>query len=258
MNIIKSFINLIKDLFDKFVVWFYRKKLLRFLRSLGWVTTVIGLPRSGKTTFASYIVHLCVKAKYPVYSSVPIIGALPFNPDDMGIYQYEDSIILYDEASLTSNNRNWAQNFNKASLSFLKLIGHYRVHAFVFSQDLDVDVNWIRLSANILLVKRGCVGVSRIIKVNRELDVNDDTHKLEAFYSRKKGLISFIKTKRIFRPLYYKLFDSWDAPKLKPYPNSRVPWGVESDFQFDLSSQEELTQSISTSISDDILQSYQL
>lgn len=251
----------IKSTLLKIYHWYYRKKLFKFLCKLGWVTTVIGLPRSGKTTFAAYIVKLCLKADYPVYSSVPIIGALPFEPEDMGIIDYRDSIILYDEASLTSNNRNWAKNFNTTNLTFLKLIGHYRVRCFVFSQDMDIDVNWIRLSANILLVKTALFSHSRIYQISRTLDVNDETHKIEDFYERKKGLISFIKTKRIFRPFYYKLFDSWEAPTLRPYPKNRVAYGSTSRYDSSLQSvelnQEELIQSALNGIDDEMLQSYQ-
>ena len=201
-----------------------KKKLNKWLSKNGECSTYIGMPGSGKTTFCAYIVSLCLKANVKVYSNVPILGAFPFTKDEFGKYDMSEAVIIIDEGSLFYDNRNFDKNFNDNSLSYLKLLRHRHNNILIFSQSIDVDVKFVRMSTSIFYLSRGIFNFTNVCHVRRVVDVNKDTHKFEDFYYKPSGLVKFITSKHIFRPLYYKYFDSYDAPKLPNFPSSRKPY----------------------------------
>ena len=219
---IESYIE--KSYFYKYYKKLYvkrcKKKLSKYLKADNCVTLYIGLPRSGKTTFIAYLTNLCNVCNYPVYCNIPVEGALPFSKDDIGKYDMSNALILLDEAGIMYDNRGFKDAFTEESLTFLKLIGHYRSRIMLFSQSMDIDVKWVRMSKDIYFIRRSLIPeFTSIIRVNRILDVNPDTHKIEDFYEKKSGILKRIFHFRFYRKPYYKMFDSYDAPKLKPFPN---------------------------------------
>lgn len=218
---------LIKDHIKNIFLHFYskrcKKRLLKMLKEIDTCSCIFGMPRSGKTSFCAYIAHL---AKYSntnikVYSNVPIKGTIMFNKSDFGVYEMRsedpknDTIIIIDEASLDFNNRDYSTNFNRQSHEALKLLGHRHQHLLVLSQVLDMDVKFIRQSHNVYQLKKGLFGFSKLLRVPRKLDVIDGEWK--DIYVKPSGLMAHWYTWRFFRPLYYKMFDSYDAPKLKDF-----------------------------------------
>lgn len=232
MKKLKLKIRLIKDEivrlskigYKRFKEYRAKKKLRKLLVRNGECSTYVGMPGSGKTTFCAYVVSLCIKANKRVFCNVPIIGSLPFSKSDFGKYDMSDSVIIIDEGSLFYDNRNYEKNFNEASLSYLKLLRHRRCNVFILSQSIDVDVKFVRMSTSIFYLSRGIFNFTNICRINRVVDVNPDTHKFEDSYYKPSGLIKFFTSLHLFRPLYYKYFDSYDAPKLTPYPSTRKPY----------------------------------
>ena len=114
------------------------------------VTVFVGLPGSGKSTFAAAItkqvISLQKKGKnIKVFSNVPILGAYEYNfRQDFGHFEeFKDSIIILDEAGLDACNRNWKDNLDDESLEFLKKIRHANSKLICFSQtwdDFDVKI----------------------------------------------------------------------------------------------------------------------
>lgn len=201
-----------------------KKKLRKLLAKNGECSTYVGMPGAGKTTFCAYVVSLCLKSGKRVFCNVPIIGSLPFSKTDFGKYDMSDSVIIIDEGSLFYDNRNYDKNFNDASLSYLKLLRHRKCNVLILSQSIDVDVKFVRMSTSIFYLSRGIFNFTNICRIQRLVDVNPDTHKFEDYYYKPKGLIKFFTSLHLFRPLYYKYFDSYDAPKLTPYPSTRKPY----------------------------------
>ena len=199
------------------------KKLQRYIQEDNCVSLYIGLPRSGKTTFIAYLTHLCNVTGYKCFCNVPVNGAYPYTKEDLGVYNMADSLILLDEAGIIYDNRMALSRDEKAftddSLRFLKLIGHYHSHIILFSQSMDIDVKWVRMSSRIRFVKRSLIpGFTSIYNVSRKLDVNPDTHKIEDFYEKEDGFLKLIFHFRFRRKPYYKMFDSYSAPKLREFP----------------------------------------
>lgn len=225
--------KLVKDYIDnsyllkylrKLKVKHKRKQLQKFLNKNQECSLYLGMPGSGKTTYIAYLVKLVNDCHYgdefKVFCNVPIEGAYPFSKEDIGIYNMSRCLILLDEAGMVYDNRQFEKQFNEKSLSYLKLIRHYRSQIALFSQSMDIDVKWVRMSKQIFFIKQSIIrGFTSIIKVNRTLDVNPDTHKLEDFYDKPKSFLYLIFHFRFRRKPYYKFFDSWDAPPLKEFPN---------------------------------------
>lgn len=118
-------------------------------------------PGTGKTTYAAKIVRDNIVMKLnednkPVYSNVPIIGAIQLhNVKDLGKYLYQDCVIVLDEAGTELSNRNWHNNLDLATIDFIKKHRHYNVDIYVFSQSHgDVDNKFRELTTKILMLQR--------------------------------------------------------------------------------------------------------
>lgn len=197
-----------------------KRKLKKYIREDRCVSLYIGLPRSGKTTFLAYLTHLCNVTGYKVFSNIPVQGALPFSKQDLGVHDMSHALILLDEAGLVYDSRKFSdkEQFSDESLQFLKLIGHYRSNICLFSQSMDIDRKWVMMSKDIFFIKRAWFGKTNIYRVHRKLDVNPETHKIEDFYDKPTGLLAMLTKKSFKRKPYYHMFDSYEAPKLKPFP----------------------------------------
>lgn len=196
------------------------------LRSLGPVTIFFGLPRSGKTTFCAYLVHK-MRRKGLVYSNTPIIGSIPYDArSELGTAAFQSgSLIILDEAGLEFNNRNFGK-FSDATIRFMKLIGHYKCRMVIFSQSYDdMDITFRRLASSYYLVTRSVFpGFTLIKKVYRKIGVDDNDHTIKDLYFEDKPFLAFFRAGRIFRPFYYKLFDSYRAPELPLDISDREPY----------------------------------
>lgn len=203
-------------MFDNLKRQKYEKKLNNFLRQNEECSLYIGQQGSGKSTYIAYIVSLCNKCGKRVFCNVPVLGAIPFTKEDLGVYDMSESVILLDEAGVIYDNRNFSTAFTSESLTFLKLLRHYKCNIALFSQSLDIDVKWVRMSKTIFFVRRSLLlGFTKIIPIKRTLDVNEETHKIEDFYDKPTGFNKFLCF-RFRRKPYYKMFDSYAAPKLPP------------------------------------------
>lgn len=197
-----------------------QKKLDKFLYNNREVSLYIGMPRSGKTTYIAYLTKLCNDCGKRVFCNVPIIGAIPFEKEDLGKFDMSNSVILLDEAGIMYDNRNFKDGFTKESLKFLKLLGHYKSNVALFSQSMDIDLKWVRMSTNIFMIKKSIIpGFTSMSMIKRYLDVDENTHQIVDFFEKPTGLLKKIFKFRFWRKPYYKLFNSWDAPNLPPMKN---------------------------------------
>ena len=126
-----------------------------------------GVPGSGKTTFAAYLAKRCMKKSrfitwaqkhpgkltgkllassflkrsIPVYSNVPITGALQLDPQrDIGKYMMVGGKVIIDEAGIEYNNRNF-KAFPPDAIYWYKYHRHYQCSVDVFSQSYeDMDM----------------------------------------------------------------------------------------------------------------------
>lgn len=200
-------------------------KLNKFLVNNDVCSLYMGLPGAGKSTYIAYIVHLCTLCDYPVYCNVPVDGAFPIYKDDIGKYDTSHGLILIDEAGLVYDNRKFDNQFTDYGLDFLKRLRHHHCAIALFSQSMDIDVKWIRMSKSVFLIYRSLIkGFTSVVRVRRTFDIPKDKHQFEDIYEKPTGLRHMIFHFRFWRKPYYKMFDSWEAPKLTPFPPNRKPY----------------------------------
>lgn len=192
------------------------------INTLSTVTMMVGLPGSGKTTFAASIVKQVIRknkrSKVPirVFSNVPIKGAFSYSwASDFGNFDMSNSIIILDEAGLDVDNRSWEKNFNRDKVEFLKLLRHYHSKMVVFSQTWnDCDIKIRSMTGLLYIVKKSIIPFCTVaVPVVRRIDVDEDTHDFKELYYKDFPLLRIFSTRRIIRPFYYKMFDSWDCPE---------------------------------------------
>jgi len=71
---------------------------------------VFGLPRSGKSYWASYQIYFnYIKKGIPVYSNIPLRGAFKLSDDDIikGFPLKNGAVVFLDEIQNYANSRNW-------------------------------------------------------------------------------------------------------------------------------------------------------
>lgn len=174
------------------------------------ITIYFGVPGSGKSTIACRIARKKLKKKIDVYSNFAIKGTYKLEKEDIGKYQIENSLLIFDEAGVDFDNRNWKVNFNKDQVYFLKNHRHYKDDIIFFSQNLDMDVKIRNLSDDLRIVKKSIIPffvVERSIK--KTIGINPDTKQLEDVYCYK-----FLSRKWYFMPKSWKYFNSYTRKEL--------------------------------------------
>lgn len=132
---------------------------------------LFGKKGSGKTTFITKMAIKYMRKGRTVYSTVPVPGAYWFDPQKLGKLMFEpDSVIFFDEAGILFDNRDF-KNFSKDKVEFLKLMRHYRVTIYMFSQAFDIDKKIRDLTDYCYLVTNwfNCVSVAR--KITRRITI---------------------------------------------------------------------------------------
>lgn len=210
----------------------------------GVINYIFGAPGAGKTTvlaqiYKHYSKKKCFKNK--IYSNFPLKGAIEIKDEDIGYYNFYNSIILLDEAGIVYNNRD---AFSKRGLmndperlDYWKKIRHYLEHdvetrdgkkilgpkgkCFIASQTWDdVDKKLRDLCTNYYLIKKSLIRAFTTIKpIYKHVDIDETTHQPADFF--KMDL--FFNWRHCWRKRYYKYFESCSVKELPDYP---VPGGV--------------------------------
>lgn len=171
-----------------------------------------GAPGSGKTTWAAFLCDRAQKSGYKVFSNVPIKGAYKVDKNDLGIWAINDALLIWDEAGIEFNSRDYKSNFSKSSgsleiLKWFKYHRHENVELAVFSQGFDDMDKKIRdLNTDMFIVRKGLIPNTVIRKrIKKRPDIDELTHTpIDKYY--------FVKfaTNRIWAPAVWKKFNSFE------------------------------------------------
>lgn len=194
----------------------------------GVINYIFGSPGSGKSTVLAMISRKYIKRGFKVYANFPLQDTILIKDEDIGYYNFYNSIIILDEAGISYNNR---EAFSKKGLmqdqnriSYWKLARHYLEHdngpkgkIFIASQSWDdVDKKLRDLSTNYYLIKKGIIRSFTVIRpIYKKVDIDDQTHQPGDFFV----MDIFWNWKLCFRRLYYKYFDSTECPELPDFVN---------------------------------------
>lgn len=200
------------------------------------VSRYFGLPGCGKTTTLTMLAYkglTCGKYKH-VYGNVqlglPGYTYIPF--DVLGKYQLDHCLVLIDEAMVECGDRDH-KSFGKEKLELFVMHRHYKMDIVLFSQEADgVDKKVRSVSADMYYVKKGWLlgrWTSNIYKIPYgivwpgQTDNGENLGKIVMGYT-KPSIICRLLARRLWRPRWYRYFDSWEARGLAPLPSEFKPY----------------------------------
>lgn len=176
-----------------------------------------GLIGSGKTTIAASIAKKALRRGIRVFSNMPIKNCYILDLQDIGHWDMDNSILLIDEAGIDFDNRDFSKNFrDKCRLKWFKLVRHHHCSIFLFSQSWsDMDCKIRNLACKYWYVHRSLFPFFvSACPVKKSFGINDNEKKPDDIYSIPHPLLRPFVESRIFGPLYWKLFDSWECDML--------------------------------------------
>lgn len=190
------------------------------------ITCFFGLPGCGKSTLLAKLASKELKrikkgkSKYVrVLSNYFIRGCSVLDFDMLGKYDMSNSLILIDEISLDADSRDF-KSFSKPLKQFFILHRHYGCDIIYATQQYDgVDRKIRELTQNLYYMKKAGP-LTYATAIYRKITITEDSEiKMGYVLPKLIKIISDIRHTMIFcfRPKYYKLFDSFDAPVLPKY-----------------------------------------
>lgn len=205
------------------------------------VKVFFGLPGCGKTTlFTKFALNAVRSRKYAnVYGNVPlkIFGYTYVDNDCIGKYCLEHGLVLIDEATLYADSRDF-KNFKKEQLTYFLEHRHFNVDIILFTQQ------WDGLDRKIRVITDRCYYVYKPFILGKWFtkyyripygiiipDPKKDQQKLGEIVQGycKPNFFIRLFAPVLFRPKYYKYFDSWIRPEgFNPLPSKYHAY-VEAD-----------------------------
>lgn len=190
-----------------------------------------GVPGCGKTTLLTKFVAKELKkikkgkSKYKeVYTNFYCKGAKFIDFKDLDKYKIYDSLIVLDEITLDADNRKFKQ-FTDGTRDFFILHRHLGNDIVYATQSYDlVDLKIRALTQELWYMSKSVIPFfnkfTSAKRIYREISINEHSSELTVGY-RFCNLIEslFVSNyKLVFRPLYYKYFDSFDECQLQERP----------------------------------------
>lgn len=199
------------------------------------ISLYFGLPGCGKTTWLTKLALDAVrKGKYKnVYTNVHlnIPGVTIIDNDCIGQYELEYCLLLIDEATLFADSRDF-KNFSKGRLEYFLEHRHRYADIVLFTQQWDgVDRKIRVITDRVYYVYKGvftgiwfssCWRVPYGILFPDPKKTGEKLGEIVQGYSKPNFFVRLF-AKRIFRPFYYKYFDSWELEKLPALPGTYQP-----------------------------------
>lgn len=202
------------------------------------VELYFGLPGCGKTTLmVAKALEAVKKGKYQnVFCNVRISvrGVTYIDNSCIGKYMLADGLLLIDEATLFADSRAF-KSFDIGKLTYFLEHRHYNVDILLFTQQWDgVDRKIRVITDRVYYVYKGLIlghWISQYYRIPYGIIIPDPNRaqggeklgEIIQGYCKPNFLIRLF-AKRIWRPKYYKYFDSWERPFLDPLPDDYHPY----------------------------------
>lgn len=184
-----------------------------------------GSPGCGKTTLSVALIYKMQKRKKPLYDRYfcNFSNDLADECSLVGLGDWtfpERSYIAVDESGIEFNNRKF-KAMPQSTIAWLKLHRHYKCDLDFFSQAWDDSDITIRRLAHELWYVRRLGPVTMVRRVYKRVSVDEQTHQIIDAFDLGKLLKRFLPPPfgsrtwfLIWRPKYYKYFDTYEAPPL--------------------------------------------
>ena len=203
------------------------------------IALFFGLPGSGKTTIMAWLALRETRNKKSRYKHVygnvkmTIPGYTYIDNACIGQYDLSDCLLLIDEATLFADSRDY-KNFNGKRLEYFLEHRHFKADIYLFTQQWDGVDRKIRVITDRVyyVYKTRILGLwwSKFYRIPYGIIIPDpkkDQQKLGEIiqgYCKPPFLTRLFSIKRVFRPAYYKYFDSFEKPYMPPLPPKYKPY----------------------------------
>lgn len=209
------------------------------------VSLYFGLPGCGKTTMLAKKAKKAVRSgKYMnVYSNVhlSIPGVTLIDNECIGQFELRDCLLLIDEATLFADSRDY-KNFSKGRLSYFLEHRHRNADIILFTQQWDgVDRKIRTITDRVYYIKKGLLfgrWISSCYRIPYDIIIpdpkkNNGGEKLGEIVQGycKPPFLARIFAQRIYRPNYYRYFDSWELEELPALPPKYAANPYDSTFR---------------------------
>lgn len=205
------------------------------------ITCYFGVPGVGKSTLLTKIAVKELKrirkgkSKYDaVYSNFFIKGVNKLSFADLNSYKLNNALILLDELTVDADNRHF-KSFPDGIRDFFIYHRHLGCDIVYATQNYAlVDVKIRALTYDLWYMTRSPLKLlgqfTFARRIYRQININEQNSELSIGYRFCNIIERFVSHNNltVFRPLYYKYFDSFDESVLasRPVPPASV-WGYE-------------------------------
>ena len=195
------------------------------------ITGYFGVPGVGKTTSATRIarkelrrIKLGLSRYKHVYTNFYCKGCKQIAYNDLKFYKVYDSLLIFDELTLDADNRKF-KDFSDEHRDFFILHRHLGVDIIYFTQDYSkIDAKIRALTQELWYMSRTVVPFFRrwssAKRIYRSITINEHTGDLIMGYRFCNFFESLFTSnfKLIYRPSWYKFFNSYDESILESRP----------------------------------------
>lgn len=204
------------------------------------VSLYFGLPGAGKTTLMAHKALKGIKSKRykHVYGNVhmSINGYTYIDNDCIGKYDLSDCLVLIDEATLFADSRRY-KDFSMEKLEYFLEHRHYNADILLFTQQWDgVDRKIRVITDRVYYVFKGFlfghwwstyyrIPYGIIIPDANKKNSGEKLGEIIQGYCKPNVIVRLFAPK-LFRPNYYKYFDSWERRELPKLPSYYQPYNV--------------------------------
>lgn len=202
------------------------------------VSLYFGLPGAGKTTLMCYFALKGVRSNryVHVYGNVrmAVDGYTYIDNECIGQYDLSNCLILIDEATLFADSRDY-KNFGKDRLEYFLEHRHFNADIMLFTQQWDgVDRKIRVITDRVYYVYKGKLSgkwISTFYRIPYGIIIPDANKKASGEklgeiiqgYCKPNILVRIFAPK-LYRPKYYKYFDSWERRELPELPSAYQPY----------------------------------
>ena len=185
---------------------------------------VFGKKGSGKSTLETKLALKYARKGRPVYCDRPgVPGTYYFRTEDVGICEFPPgSVVMVDEAGMVWDSRDF-KNFKVQTRDYFKLQRHYKNTVYLFSQSFDIDKKLRDLTDRMYLTSSFCNAFSVARAISKKVGISNADYnttgesKLVDTYQFESILLFWAGSIKItYLPKYFKYFNSFEAPALKP------------------------------------------
>lgn len=186
------------------------------------IKAYFGVPGTGKSTILVWEYKKNKRRYDHIYTiNIQIRGVPMISKEDLEKYKFKNTLILWDEITMDADNREF-KTFSKELRDFFLLHRHLGCDIIYATQNFEnVDKKVRDLTSELWYMSKSVVPFLKSFtsakRIYRAININEHTSELTLGYrfcNFIEGL--FVSNfKLVFRPIYYRYFDTHDELSLK-------------------------------------------